>query len=62
MYNWATSAPATEPLLMIVAVTVATSSKRSVRPPGPVAPVAGPDVAVDVTLMPLYVKLVYARE
>lgn len=60
MYSWATSAPATSPLLATVAVTVATVSQRSSRPPGTVAPVAAPDLAVDVTAMLEKVKLVYA--
>lgn len=49
-YNWETSAPATEPLLAIVAVTVAICWKRSLRPPDATGPVAGPAVAVDVTV------------
>ena len=48
-YSWETSAPLTEPLLVIVAVTVATCSNRSLRPPDATGPVAGPDAAVDVT-------------
>lgn len=48
-YNWATSAPATAPELVMVAVTVATVSHRSAGPPGMVEPVAGPEVAVEVT-------------
>jgi hypothetical protein len=47
-YSCATSAPATEPVLVMVAVTVATVSQRSEGPPGMVAPVAGPAVAVEV--------------
>jgi hypothetical protein len=46
MYSWATSAPWTLPELVMVAVTVATTSKRSARPPGMTVPVAGPDLAV----------------
>ncbi len=45
-YNCATSAPVTLPLLVMVAVTVATVSHRSAAPPGIVAPVAGPATAV----------------
>ena len=60
MYSCATSAPATEPVFVIVAVTVATFSKRSALPPGAVSPVAGPDVAVEVMDRSEYVKFVYA--
>lgn len=59
-YNCATSAAATDPLLVMVAVTVATGSNKSLRPPGAMGPVAGPDVAVEVTLALEYVKLEYA--
>jgi hypothetical protein len=48
IYSCATSAPATSPLLVMVAVAVATVSQRSAAPPGMVAPVAGPAVAVEV--------------
>jgi hypothetical protein len=51
-YNCATSAPVTPPLLVMVAVTVATVSHRSAAPPGIVAPVAGPAVAVLVAVRP----------
>ncbi|GKT85992.1 LOW QUALITY PROTEIN: hypothetical protein Ct61P_03842 [Colletotrichum tofieldiae] len=51
MYSCATSAPATGPVFLTVAVTVATMSKRSARPPGTTWPTAGPDFAVEVTLM-----------
>lgn len=61
MYSWATSAPVAAPELVTVAVTVATLSKRSARPPGATEPVAAPDLALEVILMLEYVKLVYAR-
>jgi hypothetical protein len=48
MYSCATSAPETEPVLVMVAVTVATVSQRSEGPPGTVEPVVGPAVAVEV--------------
>jgi len=51
MYSWAISAPATEPELRMLAVTVATTSKRSLAPPGTMGPVAGPDLALEVTLI-----------
>lgn len=48
-YSCTTSAPASKPLLVMVAVTVATSSYRSSRPPGTTGPVAGPEVADEST-------------
>jgi hypothetical protein len=59
-YSCATSAPVTPPLLAMVAVTVATVSHRSAAPPGTVAPVAGPAVAVLEAVRPESVKFVYA--
>ena len=58
MYSCGTSAPATDPLLVTVHVTVATSSYRSARPPGATSPDAGPALAVEVILMSAKVKLV----
>ena len=51
-YSCATSAPVTLPLLVMVAVTVTTVSHRSAAPPGTVAPVAGPEVAVVEAVRP----------
>jgi hypothetical protein len=48
MYSCATSAPGTSPRLVLGAVAVATVSQRAAAPPGMVAPVAGPAVAVEV--------------
>lgn len=59
-YSWATSAPATSPVLVMVAVTVATVSKRSEGPPGARGPDAGPAVAVESIVMSAYSKVVYA--
>ena len=48
MYSWGASAPCTPPVFLTTAVTVATVSQRSARPPGMVSPEAGPEEAVEV--------------